>query len=80
MAAKFLPATCRSVVMEPDRQKRSGIISFAPGLPPGKSAARQLEQWQIEVTGGGRIWYCLDKDNRKVWVVLAGTGHPRATG
>lgn len=38
---------------------------------------RTLEVWQIEVTGGGRIWYVLD--DHTVWIRLAGTGHPRAT-
>ena len=38
------------------------------------------EQWQIEVTGAGRIWYWIDDDKRIVWVVVhAGTGHPKAT-
>ncbi|MBF6130475.1 hypothetical protein [Nocardia brasiliensis] len=38
-----------------------------------------LEQWQYEVTAGGRIWYCPDPDVRIVWVVLAGAGHPKQT-
>jgi len=38
-----------------------------------------LEQWQYEVTAGGRIWYCPDPGKRIVWVVLAGTGHPKDT-
>jgi len=40
---------------------------------------RELEQWQYEVTAGGRIWYCPDWERRIVWVVSAGTGHPKAT-
>lgn len=40
---------------------------------------RILDQWQIEVTGGGRIFYLVDDDKRTVWVVHAGTGHPKAT-
>jgi hypothetical protein len=40
---------------------------------------RDLEQWQIEVTGGARIWYLVDDDKRTVWVVHAATGHPKAT-
>jgi hypothetical protein len=40
---------------------------------------RTLDQWQYEVTAGGRIWYCPDPDRRIVWVVAATTGHPRAT-
>jgi hypothetical protein len=36
-------------------------------------------QWQIEVTGGGRIWYLLDEERRTCWITYAGTGHPKAT-
>ena len=38
-----------------------------------------LEQWQYEVTGSGRAWYCLDPERRRVFVTYAGTGHPRQT-
>jgi hypothetical protein len=40
---------------------------------------RTLEQWQYEVTSGGRIWYCPDPERRIVWVVDARTRHPKAT-
>jgi hypothetical protein len=40
---------------------------------------RQLPQWQIEVTSGGRIWYLLDEEKRTVWVDYAGTQHPKET-
>jgi hypothetical protein len=32
---------------------------------------RKLDQWQYEVTGAGRIWYCPDPDRRITWLVLA---------
>jgi hypothetical protein len=38
-----------------------------------------LEQWQYEVTAGGRIWYLIDDDARTVWITYAGTRHPKAT-
>ncbi|MFC8044188.1 hypothetical protein [Nocardia sp. NPDC057353] len=38
-----------------------------------------LEQWQYEVTGGGRIWYAIDDARRTLWITQAGTGHPKAT-
>jgi hypothetical protein len=41
---------------------------------------QQLEQWQYEVTGGGRIWYVIDDSRQTVWLTYAGTGHPKATG
>ncbi|MCK1816921.1 hypothetical protein MTQ13_22010 [Streptomyces sp. XM4011] len=38
-----------------------------------------LEQWQYEVTGGGRIWYLIDDVGSTLWITYAGTAHPRAT-
>lgn len=40
---------------------------------------RELPQWQIEVTGGGRIWYLVDEENKICWLRHAGVGHPRQT-
>jgi hypothetical protein len=40
---------------------------------------RGLEQWQYEVTAGGRIWYLVDAEKKTVWIRHAGTGHPKAT-
>jgi hypothetical protein len=37
------------------------------------------DQWQYEVTGGGRIWYAVDDETRAVWLTLCETGHPKAT-
>lgn len=37
------------------------------------------EQWQHEVTGGGRIWYCIDDDHRILHLTYAVTGHPAHT-
>ncbi|WP_419863510.1 hypothetical protein [Candidatus Poriferisodalis sp.] len=39
----------------------------------------EMEQWQYEVTAGGRIWYCIDDAQRTVWLTVASTGHPKAT-
>jgi hypothetical protein len=38
-----------------------------------------MEQWQYEVTGGGRLWYCIDDRRRTVWLTEASPGHPKAT-
>ena len=38
-----------------------------------------LEQWQYEVTGAGRLWYCIDDSRRIVWLTNATPGHPKAT-
>jgi hypothetical protein len=36
-----------------------------------------LDRWEIEVTGGGRIFYLLDRDKHTVRVEVAGTGHSK---
>lgn len=47
-------------------------------LATGVRAGRVLPRWQIEVTGGDRVWYLLDAEKRTVWVDYAGA-HPKAT-
>jgi hypothetical protein len=42
-------------------------------------AGKELEQWQIKVSGSGRIWYLPDDEKRTVWVVLASVAHPEQT-
>lgn len=39
----------------------------------------ELEQWQYEVTAGGRLWYCIDDSRRIVWLTDAMPGHPKQT-
>jgi hypothetical protein len=48
-------------------------------LSTGTYGGRSLPQWQLEVTGGGRIWYLLDEQRHTVWVQKASTGHPKET-
>lgn len=38
-----------------------------------------LEQWQLEVTGAGRVWYAVDPGAKRVWVTRASPGHPPET-
>lgn len=37
------------------------------------------DQWELEVTGGGRIFYAIDDERRTVWITVAGAGHPKVT-
>jgi len=39
----------------------------------------EMEQWQYEVTGGGRLWFCIDDKKQTVWLTDATPGHPKAT-
>src|SRR5262245_35005968 len=32
---------------------------------------KKLDQWQYEVTGGARIWYCPDPDTKTVYMTHA---------
>ncbi|WP_232283775.1 hypothetical protein [Saccharomonospora cyanea] len=48
-------------------------------LATGRHARRELPQWQIEVTGGGRVRCLLDEENHTGWLRYAGTGHPKLT-
>jgi len=70
------------------------IMRHSPGAASGRPTSRHhplrgpvetvvrggrvLPQWQIEVTGGDRVWYLLDAEKRTVWVDYAGA-HPKAT-
>lgn len=71
------------------------IMRTTPGPGPGRPTERHhplqgsldtgthqghvLPRWQIEVTGGARVWYLLDSELRTVWVQHAGVGHPKHT-
>jgi len=48
-------------------------------LATGEVKGRVLDRWQIEVTGGGRIWYLVDHEGQVIWIDHAGPGHPKAT-
>jgi hypothetical protein len=52
------------------------------GVPPWSTTAdrgQPLPQWQIEVISGGRIWYLIDAERRRVVVLYASPRHPKAT-
>jgi hypothetical protein len=38
-----------------------------------------FDQWQHELTGAGRIWYCPDKENRIIWITWVSLSHPKET-
>ena len=40
---------------------------------------RDLEQWEYEVTSGGRVRYVIDDDKRIVWLIYASPRHPKDT-
>ncbi len=63
-----------------DRTAAAGRVHQLKGeLATRDLKGARLEQWQYEVTGAGRVWYCVDDANRRVLLTLAKTGHPAAT-
>lgn len=60
-----------------ENRDRQGPLKGALGSVTIKGVV--LDQWQYEITGGGRVWYAADASKRTVWVTHAGTGHPKAT-
>lgn len=38
-----------------------------------------LEQWQYEISGGGRVWYAVQDSDRMVWITKASARHPNET-
>jgi hypothetical protein len=40
---------------------------------------KTLPQWQLEITSGGRVWYCPDEDRRLVHLTLVSMTPPKAT-
>jgi hypothetical protein len=58
----------------PDRQHR-----LRGDLGTHRHNGADLEQWEYEVTSGGRIRYVIDDDSRTVWLVYASPRHPKDT-
>jgi hypothetical protein len=40
---------------------------------------RDMEQWEYEVTSGGRVRCVIDDDQRTVWLTYASPRHPKDT-
>lgn len=52
---------------------------LAGGLGRRTLGGRELPQWQIDISSGARLWYCVDSEATTVWVTLSSASHPRAT-
>jgi hypothetical protein len=57
-----------------DRQHR-----LRGDLATHRHNGRDLEQWEYEVTSGGRIRYVIDDQHRTVWLIYASPRHPKDT-
>ncbi|HXS63045.1 MAG TPA: hypothetical protein VN767_09225 [Streptosporangiaceae bacterium] len=58
----------------PDRQHR-----LRGDLACQRHNGKNLEQWEYEVTSGGRVRYLIDDQSRTVWLVYASPRHPKDT-
>ncbi len=57
-----------------DRQHR-----LRGDLATHRHNGRDLEQWEYEVTSGGRVRYAIDDHARTVWLIYASPRHPKDT-
>ena len=48
-------------------------------LSTGTFGDRDYQQWEYEVTSGGRVRYLVDEERRSVYLVYASTRHPKDT-
>ena len=37
----------------------------------------EMDQWQYEITGAGRIWYCIEDTRKTVWLTWAERAIPK---
>ena len=58
----------------PSRQHR-----LKGGLSSVKIGTADLEQWQYEITAGGRLWYAINDEERTIYITKASIGHPGVT-
>jgi len=70
---EILQAEPRST-SNPGRQHR-----LRGDLAAHRHNGKDLEQWEYEVTNGGRVRYLIDDQNRTIWLVYASPRHPKDT-
>jgi len=52
---------------------------LAGALGMRRVGGQELPQWQIDISSGARVPYCVDAERKKVWLMNASAGHPGAT-
>ena len=78
-AAKSNARTAWERITNDPRQRDSRQHPLKGKLGTRSVNGEELEQWQYEVTSGGRLWYCIDDKKKIVWLTDARTGHPKET-
>lgn len=64
---------------EPGQNSSTRHRQLKGPLATAVQGGKTLPQWQIEVTGGGRVWYVVDEERRTIWVRYASPKHPQET-
>jgi hypothetical protein len=62
-----------------DPRSGAGQERLRGDLATHRHNGRDLEQWEYEVTSGGRVRYAIDDQARVVWLVYASPRHPKDT-
>lgn len=60
-----------------NNQERQGQMTG--DLSTANHHGDSLEQWQYEVSKGGRVWYAINDTTRVVWITKASARHPNET-
>ena len=60
-------------------ERSAGQKPLAGALAERTVGGRDLPQWQIDISAGGRARFCVDEQAHRVWLVQASAGHPGAT-
>lgn len=60
-----------------DNPSRTHIL--LPPLHEAPIGKVKLPQWQYEMSGPGRIWYCPDKASRTIWITRVSLTPPKET-
>ena len=60
--------------VSPERQHR-----LRGDLASHRHNGKDLEQWEYEVTSGGRVRYVIDDEARSVWLIYASPQRPKDT-
>jgi len=78
VAAAHAPVAWDSITNDP-RDRSDSQHPLKGSLGARAINGKSLEQWQYEVTAGGRLWYRIDDAKRTVWLTDATPGHPKTT-
>lgn len=75
--AKVRDRLCTKPLYRGDNPRRTARLRGS--LATRRVGDSSLPQWQHEITGAGRIWYCPDLQSHTVWVTHVTMSHPKAT-